>query len=197
MVIAYHVVFSTYGFWLPNDPRGSGSTEVRAPHLRPFGPATFVDDRRSHAGDPHDYRKRLQAKRALWQRPVELTGRQAQAVGVGFSRFVRTSGIVIHACSIMPQHVHMVIARHRYSVEQMVNLLKGAATRELSARGLHPGMDGGLLVRPNDRVWSRNLRKIFISEIPHLIGEINYVRKNPEKEGKPRQKWSFITPLKR
>ncbi len=133
----------------------------------------------------------------MWQTPVELTGTQAQAVGAGFARLVRTSGIVVHACSIMPKHVHMVIARHHYRVEQMVNLLKGAATRELSARGLNPGMDGGLLARPNDRVWSRNLCKIFISEIPHLIGEINYVCKNPEKEGKPRQKWSFITPFKR
>jgi len=25
MVIAYHAIFSTYGFWLPNDPRGSWS----------------------------------------------------------------------------------------------------------------------------------------------------------------------------
>ena len=25
VVIAYHVCICTYGFWLPNDPRGSGS----------------------------------------------------------------------------------------------------------------------------------------------------------------------------
>ena len=25
MVIAQHLVFTTYGFWLPNDPRGSWS----------------------------------------------------------------------------------------------------------------------------------------------------------------------------
>ncbi len=25
MILAYHSIFSMYGFWLPNDPRGSGS----------------------------------------------------------------------------------------------------------------------------------------------------------------------------
>lgn len=27
-VIAYHLILTTYGFWLPNDPRGSGSDPV-------------------------------------------------------------------------------------------------------------------------------------------------------------------------
>jgi hypothetical protein len=28
MVIAYHAIFTTYGAWLPNDPRGSYSKDV-------------------------------------------------------------------------------------------------------------------------------------------------------------------------
>src|SRR4051812_43899841 len=28
MIVGYHVIFSTYGFWLPNDPRGSWSDFV-------------------------------------------------------------------------------------------------------------------------------------------------------------------------
>ena len=30
MIIAYHVIFGMYGFWLPNDPRGSWSDFVAA-----------------------------------------------------------------------------------------------------------------------------------------------------------------------
>lgn len=33
MVIGYHVIFSTYGFWLPNDPRGSWSCGVPARYV--------------------------------------------------------------------------------------------------------------------------------------------------------------------
>ena len=48
-VLAYHVIFSTYGFWLPNDPRGSWSTDVRNPDLLTFGEATKVETPRSVA----------------------------------------------------------------------------------------------------------------------------------------------------
>lgn len=33
MVRWYHAIFSAYGFWLPNDPRGSWSDFVRAWHF--------------------------------------------------------------------------------------------------------------------------------------------------------------------
>jgi hypothetical protein len=137
-VLAYHVCFATYGFWLPNDPRGSNSSFVGAPHLRPFGPATKVHDRRSHARDPHDAALRAAAKRALRYPPVEFNGLQARAVARGFARAVERTGCVIHACAIMPAHVHLVIARHRYDVEQLVRQLKADATRQLMAENLHP-----------------------------------------------------------
>jgi len=37
MIIAYHVVFTTYGTWLPNDPRGSFSKEIYNDQLRLLG----------------------------------------------------------------------------------------------------------------------------------------------------------------
>ena len=40
MVHAYHAIFGAYGFWLPNDPRGSWTTFVGSWELNPFGPAT-------------------------------------------------------------------------------------------------------------------------------------------------------------
>ena len=37
MIIAYHVIFTTYGTWLPNDPRGSYSKAVYDAELRALG----------------------------------------------------------------------------------------------------------------------------------------------------------------
>ena len=37
MVRAYHAIFTTYGFWLPNDPRGSWSDFVRSWELFKHG----------------------------------------------------------------------------------------------------------------------------------------------------------------
>src|SRR5262249_38674001 len=130
MVLGYHVIFSAYGFWLPNDPRGSWSDFVRAWELRRFGPATKVETRRSVAGKAHDRTLRRAAKEALHYPPVTFTGPQARAVGVGFASFLARSGVVVWACSILPEHVHLVIARHTYKVEKIVNHLKGDTTRQ-------------------------------------------------------------------
>jgi hypothetical protein len=41
-VIGFHVIGCTYGFWLPNDERGSGSGFVRSDALTKFGPAKTI-----------------------------------------------------------------------------------------------------------------------------------------------------------
>ncbi len=86
-VLGYHLIFSAYGFWLPNDPRGSWSWLVQNPDLREFGEATKVDTHRSVAGVPHDRKKRLEAKEALDYPPVIFDGHQAKAIGSGIANY--------------------------------------------------------------------------------------------------------------
>jgi hypothetical protein len=65
MVYASHVIFCAYGFWLPNDPRGSWSDFVGSWELYRYGAATKVDTRESLAAAEHNRRERLAAKTAL------------------------------------------------------------------------------------------------------------------------------------
>src|SRR5262249_5851978 len=37
MVAAYHLIWTAYGWWLPNDPRGSSSHEIRVERIRDLG----------------------------------------------------------------------------------------------------------------------------------------------------------------
>ena len=192
MVLASHVIFSAYGFWLPNDPRGSWSDFVGSWELLRFGRATKTDSRRSVAWEEHDQEARLVAKKALKCPPVVFTGIQARAVGRGFAALSARSDLTIWACSILPEHVHMVIARHAYHVEQIVNLLKGEATRQLVAEGIHPlaghaGADGKL-----PKAWSRGLWKVYLDSPGDIARAIRYVEENPAKEGLPRQRWRFV-----
>src|SRR5438034_8476987 len=136
MAIAYHIVFGAYGFWLPNDPRGSWSDFVGAWELFRFGPATKVDTRASLANKPHDRDLRQSAKEALKYPPVQFSGVQARAIGEGFAESARRGGVIIWACAILPEHVHLVVARHRQSVETVINCFKAAATRSLNAQKL-------------------------------------------------------------
>jgi hypothetical protein len=138
MVIAYHVIFGAYGFWLPNDPRGSWSTEVWARHLQPFGGATKVDARRSLAGREHDRPLRLEAKQHLQYPAVQFTPPQVRVIGDAFGQAVADLGLDVYACSIMPDHAHLVVGQYRNDIEYVAGFLKRAATRRLNDEQIHP-----------------------------------------------------------
>lgn len=193
-VFGYHVTVSAYGFWLPNDPRGSWSDFVGSWELFQFGPATKTDDPRSLARVPHDRHRRLAAKQALLRPPVRFTGIQARAVGRGFGAYVRKAGLPVWACAILPEHVHLVVGRSRLRIEQVVIQLKGAATRRLIEEGLHPF---GHLAKPGEqppKCWARGEWSVFLSTPADIIRSIRYVENNPLKEGKPPQRWNFVVP---
>ena len=103
MVHGYHVVVGAYGFWLPNDPRGSWSEFVGKWQLVRFGRATKSLERKELSDE--EERMRQEAKKALKFPAVQFTGIQARAIGRGFSNAIHKSGFTIWACSILPEHV--------------------------------------------------------------------------------------------
>src|SRR5580700_2325794 len=137
MPLAYHIVYCAYGFWLPNDPRGSWSTFVGSPRLyRLFGPATKVTTPQSLAHRPHDHARRLAAKRELKFPPVVFTGRQAREVALAIGDVAAVKNLAVLACSVMPDHVHLVIAEGRGTPGQIVAGCRSRASRRLHEAGL-------------------------------------------------------------
>ena len=194
MVLASHAIFGNRGFWLPNDGRGSWSTEVWAEHLKPFGPATKTSERKSLANRAHDRTKRLAAKAALEYPAVTLDEAQRNCVARGFEKIIAIVGMVLYACAIMPDHVHLVVARHNEDFETLVGFLKRAASRQLSEEGLHP-LAG--YINRSDRVpspWADGGWNRFIDDPIDIPPAIDYVEKNPERIGLARQYWSFVAP---
>lgn len=192
MVIASHAIFATYGFWLPNEQRGSWSTEVWAPNLIEFGPATKTEERRSLARRPFDRAKRAAAREALKYPAVEFTGLQARAVARGFAQIIERLGLIVYACAIMRDHVHIVPERHDLPIEDVVGHLKRAATRELTHEGLHP-----LAEHRNTRgrvpsPWVEHGWYRFLDNPVEVSGAIDYANDNPVKQGMKKQQWSFV-----
>jgi len=194
-VIAYHVTFSTHGFWLPNDPRGSGSTDVRHEPLRHFGPATFDEAPRSVARRPHDRTARLAAKEVMKYPEMIFNGHQALSVMNGFGIQVAKSGYHIHACSILPQHVHLVIRRHHYDIEQVIRLLRQAGTTQLLTDERHPFASERSMSGRLPSVWTQGFRKVFLFTPEEVLHRIQYVEDNSVKEGKKLQRWPFVVPF--
>ena len=194
MVLAYHLIFTTYGFWLPNDPRGSWSDFVRSWELWWLGDAAKVTTRRSLARDAHDHDLRRVQKTALRYDPVRLTGRQALSVAKGFARAIEETGYVVFACSILPQHVHLVVQRHANLAETIMGHLKTRATQQLTEDGMHPFQHFPRKQGKLPPMWARGGWKVVLDSVDDIRRAIPYVEDNPLKEGKRRQQWGFVTP---
>ena len=190
-MLASPVIFGAYGFWLPNDPRGSWSEFVGAWDLfRCGGGATKTTDTRSLAGRAHDHSRRMAAKQVLKRPAVKFNGVQARAVAHGFAKYAGSSGVSIFACAVLPDHIHLVLGACRLSPTKLVIQLKGAATRELVRQDLHPfGSDP-----PPAKCFARSEWTVYLDTDYDVRRAIRYVESNPVKEGLRRQEWGFVAP---
>ena len=126
---------------------------------------------------------RWRIKEALKYPAVTLASEHIQLVGQGFAEVVVRTGCIIYACAIMPDHVHLVIERHRYSIEQLVILLKGGASDFLRNRGKHPqqkyiGKDCKL-----PKTWEKGSWNVFLNGAEMVQDKIDYTNVNPIRAG--------------
>ena len=197
MVLAYHLILSVYGFWLPNDPRGSWSDFVWAYELTRFGPATKVETHASVAHVEHDRALRAAAKRALRYLPVRFDGVQGREVARGIARVVERDRIVVWACAVMPDHVHLVVARHPTLLcEEIASRFKQSASRALTLAGVHPmaryADHRGRVPSP----WGEGEWKVYLDSPNDVTRATAYVRNNPVRDGMKPQAWSqFVSPF--
>ncbi len=197
MLHGWHLIFSTYGFWLPNDLRGSGSERVRAQHIyEAGGEATKVNTTHSVAHRPHNVGARMAAKEALKYSAVVLTGVQARAVGYGVAGIVPKVGLKIHACAILPEHVHVVVAAHRFDGDEIIACLKRAGTRAMNDEGLHPLRAFARKSGKHPSPWAEGGWKVMLFTPAEMWARIRYVVDNPLKAGLRRQRWSFVVPYR-
>ena len=192
-VIAYHLLLTNYGFWLPNDPRGSWSAFVRAFELyRAAGSATKINSKHSVAGKPHDHQARRATKAALTRPPVVWNGRQAREVARGFADYATKNGRDVFAMAVMPDHALLVVGRSDLPIEKMANHLKARATSFLQTAGLHPFTGVKLKNGRHPTPWARHAWSVFLDTPAAVRSAIRYVEDNPVRAGLRRQRWSCV-----
>ena len=194
MIVGYHCIFSTYGFWLPNDPRGSWSQFVASWDLFcAGGSATKLATRRSVAAavlPPEQIRRRKAAQASLRYQPVAFSGRQARAVGMAFASVCAVKHYRIHACAIMPRHVHLFVGRTATDIRIVIGDFKRFATMELYRQDLHPAGHGAT---HRASVWARGCWCVYL-HADDVQRVIRYINGNPPRDGLPPQRWNCVTP---
>lgn len=179
MVIAYHAIFTTYGTWLPNDPRGSYSKEIYNEQLRRLGEIKY-GRQKPIPSKVQLMRFWTSTVRRLGRPPVFIDDSSRPIIAGAFNKVIQRLDIKVPACAIMNDHVHILILRSKYRIEYLVNQLKGAATRNLKLKRTP---------------WARGCWKVFIKDTEVIPTVIKYIQSNPAYAGLQPQSWKFIAPL--
>lgn len=119
---------------------------------------------------------------------VELSDRQVASVARGFAEAILESSTIVYACSIMPDHVHLVIGERGNPMDQIIARLKSKATKQLNAEGIHP-------LHGEHTPWARSYWTVYLDDEEDVRRAMDYVEGNPVREGRSRQEWSFVSSL--
>jgi REP element-mobilizing transposase RayT len=201
MILGMHLTISCYGHWQPNDPRGSGSRFVGSKKLYAVGgKATKVETRHSVAHAPHDVCLRLRIKESLKYPPVLFSDQQIETVGNALGTLLEENRVSVFACTIVADHVHLLIGRTEIHVDELVLSLKETAVAALLRDGLHPRAgvpEAGVPAKWGDdvsltaaaSVWSVGYWKVFIDNSERMRAAIRYINNHHSS-----QHWSFVVP---
>jgi REP element-mobilizing transposase RayT len=101
-----------------------------------------------------------------------------------FAEVITNEKYTCYACAIMPDHVHVLIRKHKHHAEQMIENLKTNSRLRLSASSFrtrnHPTWTGG-------HGW-----KVFLDHPDEVRRTIGYIERNPLPLGLPIQSWPFV-----
>ena len=182
LVIAYHLVWTAYGFWLPNDPRGSMSRVIRNDVVADLGALHYGRKLLQPAG--RDIRALYASAREVLEYPiVEFTTEQIRCIADAFGQVIQACRYTCYACAILPDHAHVLIRKHRDPYERMIANLQRESHLLLRDRGYrdmqHP-------------VWGGPGCGVFLDSPDDIRRTIQYVSDNPIKLRMPAQHWGFV-----
>jgi hypothetical protein len=184
IIIAHHLIVHGYGHWIPNDPRGSGSDELREDKLKDLGPVhkgrSVNQPSREELRDFY----REAAKRLDFSH-VWFDSAKRQAVAEAFGETIASQRYTVWACAVLRSHAHICIRRHRDDALTMWHKLAQSARDRLRLFAD---------VHDDHPVWSDRPYKVFLYAPDDVWRVVRYIEGNPAKHGLPAQSWPFVRP---
>jgi len=182
LVIAYHLMWTAYGWWLPNDPRGSTSRTIASDVIAELGELHY--GRRAVQPSSYTIREfRDQAKQVLKYPLLEIRPKEIPMVAEGLSDAIDEHRYTCYACAIMPDHVHMLIRKHKHKAEAMIENLQQSSRLRLRTSGARTA---------DHPLWGGPGWKVFLDHPDEIRRTIRYIEENPVKWRLPRQQWPFV-----
>ena len=182
LLIAYHLIWTAYGHWLANDPRGSGSTVVLSPKIAALGELHFGRKRQQPPGAViREFY--AEAQKLLSYPLLKFDQSDIQRIGDAFAEIIHERKYTCYACAIMPDHVHILIRKHRDLGEEMIEFLQDRSRDRFCALGV---------CDPGHPIWTDGGWKRYLFTPTEIRTVIRYIEGNPLEIGWPAQRWSFV-----
>ena len=103
-----------------------------------------------------------------------------------FAEVIKNQNYTCYACAIMPDHIHILIRKHKHFAENMIENLKEASREKLISSNHRA---------PNHPTWTADGGwKVFLDHPDEIRRTIEYINKNPLEIGLPAQHWAFVQP---
>lgn len=101
-----------------------------------------------------------------------------------FEEVCESERYTCYACAVIPDHVHLVIRKHKDQAEEMIEKLRVLSRKRLEEKSVrfcgHPVWTGG-------GGW-----KVFLDHPDDVQRTIGYVEKNPLAARMTAQDWGFV-----
>ena len=184
IVIAHHLIWTAYGYWLSNDPRGSMSKMIASDVITDLG--TLHYGRKKVQPSAREVRKfRERSRSVLKYAMLNFDPSDFSIVADGLAEAIHQYHYTCYACVIMPDHVHVIVRKHKHQAEDMLDNLQESSRLRLRTSGL----------RASDHpVWGGPGWNVFLDTPAAIRRTIGYIDENPPQWRLPRQQWSFVTP---
>jgi len=184
MIAGYHLIWTAYGHWLPNDPRGSTSSKVHCARIASLGELHYGRRRIQPAG--RVIRKFYDAAQGVLQHKLlTFTKKDVETIACGFAEVIKQRTYTCYACAIMPDHIHLLIRKHRDQAEEMIAHFQQKSRHAILAQT--DSQHG-----PEHPIWGGPGWKVFFETRQDMERTVRYVEQNPVKVGQPRQRWPFV-----
>jgi REP element-mobilizing transposase RayT len=149
-------------------------------------------------GEVHFGRKKVQPPRAevreFYSRAAELLKHptlrfdegERSIIAEAFGGTIAAERYTCYACAVMPDHVHLLIRKHKHTAEEMAsNLIAASRAKLIDAKRREPGHP----------TWTAGDGwNVFLEHPDDARRVIGYIERNPIKIGLPEQNWAFVKP---
>lgn len=159
------VTWTTYGTWLPGDPRGFRTWRGKV-YVPP--PARYGDSGES-VYDPSRYAESYQVAVDAVERPVLLSTSQRRVVLDALLDDLGTIGITPGILAVDDRHVHLLAQFGKYVIRPTVGRLKSVVTCRLREEGFC-----------GKRVWSKGCHMRSLADGKGYRAAFEYVRKHQD-----------------